>query len=254
MRITVFNGSPRHERGNTHVMVSGFLEGAKDAGAEVENIFLAGKEIKPCIACYACWTKTPGKCVHDDDVPDLLDRYLASDIVGFASPVYVDNVTGLMKNFMDRLIATGDPHMEPDEHGECRHVKSHDRPSAIAAISNCGFPEQTHFQVLHLLFTRMARNLQCDLIAEIYRGGGGLLTSPLQEAREAVEKYRALLRKAGEEVVRMRHLSRETVAELEKPLMHLQSDTHAYIEAVNRMWDSRLANTGKGREPSEHDE
>jgi multimeric flavodoxin WrbA len=245
MKITVFNGSPRQDRGNTHVMVSEFLKGAKEAGAEVENVFLAGKEIKSCIACYACWTKTPGKCIHNDDMAGLLERYLASDVVVFASPLYVDNVTGIMKNFMDRLIATGDPHMERDGNGECRHRKLHEKPLGIVAISNCGFPEQSHFQVLRVLFVRMARNLSCDVVAEIYRGGGGLLTSSVPEVRQAVDRYRELLRTAGREVVRMRHLSQETAAELEKPLIPLQGDSAAYVRHVNRLWDSRLAEAKK---------
>ena len=240
MKITVFNSSPRKERGNTHVMVSAFLDGARDAGADATNIFLTDHNILPCTACYACWTRTPGKCIHHDDMAALLEQYMASDVVVFATPLYVDNVTGIMKMFMDRLIATGDPHMEPDEQGDCRHVKRHDTPSGIAVISNCGFPEQSHFQVLRVLFARMARNLQCDLVAGIYRGAGGLLTSPLPELRPVVEKYCALLRIAGGEVVRNGRLSPHTVTELEKPLVPLQADSAAYRAAVNRLWDSRI--------------
>ncbi|MEW6238253.1 MAG: flavodoxin family protein [Candidatus Omnitrophota bacterium] len=242
MRITAFNGSPRAEKGNTHVMVSEFLEGCKEAGAEAENIFLVRKEIKPCNGCYACWMETPGECAHDDDMEELLnEHYYASDIVVFATPVYVDNVTGIMKMFIDRLIATGDPHMEKDEHGECRHIKKHENPSKIAVISNCGFPEQSHFQVLRLLFARMARNLQCELSAEIYRGGGGLLTAPIPELKPFVENYKTLLRQAGQEFVRRSRLSPQTIASLEAPLLPMPDFVDQYIVRVNQRVDAILA-------------
>jgi len=241
MRITAFNGSPRGERGNTHVMVSEFLEGAKAAGASAENVLLADKDIKPCVGCYSCWTSTPGVCIHKDDMKDLLEKFVSSDTVLFATPVYVDNVTGIMKVFMDRLIAVGDPHMVRDDHGECRHVKKHDLPGAFVAVSNCGFPEQSHFEVLKVLYRRMARNFHCDLAAEIYRGGGGLLTSSLPEVAPAVERYRGLLRRAGSELVTDGKVSGATLAELDQPLVPLQADTDRYIAIVNEMWDSLLS-------------
>ena len=123
MKITAFNGSPRGKKGNTHIMVEEFLNGAKEAGADVENIFLVEKEINHCLGCFNCWVKTPGKCVIKDDIEELLPKFIHSDIVIFATPVYVDNVTGIMKNFMDRLIPLVDPHFEKDEGGECRHLK-----------------------------------------------------------------------------------------------------------------------------------
>lgn len=241
MRITVFNGSPRKDRGNTHVMVTQFLAGAQEAGAEVDNVFLCDCEIKPCTACYSCWTATPGQCVHKDDMTDLLARFLASDTVVFASPVFVDNVTGPMKMFMDRLIPVADPHMEPDPAGETRHVRNHDRPAKMVAISNCGYPEQSHFQVLRLLYRRMARNFHCELVVEIYRGGGGLLTAPIPELRPAVEAYGQLLWDAGREVVTAGKLSDDTTAKLEEPLSPMQADAAQYIQSVNQMWDAWIA-------------
>lgn len=240
MRITAFNGSPRKERGNTHVITSAFLEGARDAGAEVENILLAEKSIKPCLACFSCWTKTPGRCVHHDDMADLLATYLSSDAIVFASPVYVDNVTGIMKMFMDRLIPAGDPHMVIDENGECRHVRRHEKPTKIIAISNCGFPEQSHFQVLRILFRRIARNLSCSLVAEIYRGGGGLLTDPRPEIRRVVEDYCGCVRRAGAEIVNRSGLSAKTIEELERPLIPQHADVESHVLSVNRIVDSRL--------------
>ncbi len=239
MRITAFNGSMRKNRGNTHKMVAEFLAGAREAGAEVENVFVCEHEIKPCTACYSCWTTTPGRCRLTDDMAGLLAKFLASDTVVFASPVYVDNVTGPMKMFMDRLIPVADPHMEADPAGETRHRRKHDRPTRIVAISNCGYPEQSHFQVLRLLYRRMARNLHCELIGEIYRGGGALLTLPIRELRPAVEAYGRLLRDAGRQVVTAGRLSEQTVARLEEPLAPIQADVAQYIQRVNQMWDNR---------------
>lgn len=237
MKITVFNGSPRAERGNTHIMVQEFLKGAQEAGADVENIFLVKKEINHCRGCFSCWGKTPGKCVITDDMEKLLKKFINSDIVVFAVPVYVDNVTGIMKQFMDRLIPLLDPHMETDEHGETVHRKRYETYPKIAIISNCGYPEQSHFQVLPFLFRRIARNLHSEVIAEIYRGGGELLRVKHPQLESVIAHYKELLQKAGKEVVETLSLSEKTKSALETPLVSHEQ----YRESVNKGFDAVLS-------------
>lgn len=241
MKITAFNGSPRAERGNTHVMVEAFLAGAREAGAETDNVFLAKKKIAPCIACYACWMKTPGKCAQRDDMDELLDKVIASDVVVFATPVYVDNVTGVMKDFMDRLIAIGDPHWERDENGECRHLMRNPKPAKIAVISNCGFPQQSHFQVIRLYYRRVARNIHAELIAEIYRDGGALLTTSTPELQPLVARYKKLVERAGREVVEQSRLSPETIAKLEEPLIPSPTYVEDFVRFANKRVEDILA-------------
>ena len=236
MKITIFNGSPRTENGNTHVMVRAFMKGARKGGAEVENVFLAKKEINPCRGCFSCWLKTPGECVIKDDMAELLKKFAGSDIVVFATPLYVDNVTGIMKNFMDRLIPGGDPHFEKDEGGECAHLMRSEKRVKLVVISNCGFPEQSHFQVLELLFKRVARNMRTEVIGEIYRGGGAILKDAPLILKPVISKYKKLLQKAGKEIVENQRLSKETRLKLEKPFM---SDDR-YIEGANEYFDDLL--------------
>lgn len=233
MKITAFNGAMRAERSITNIMVQEFLKGASRAGAGVENVFLVEKRIKHCLGCLSCWIKTPGKCIQKDDMQELLDAYMASDIAVFATPIYVDNVTGLMKDFMDRLIPVTDPHFELDENGESRHVKRYDRYPGVVAISSCGYPEQSAFQVVSLLFKRNARNMNADLVAEIYRGGAGLLGLDTPELAPMIDGYKALLQKAGTEVVERGKLSAET----EEALSRQWVPTDIYNEQVNRLWD-----------------
>ncbi|HPM62614.1 MAG TPA: flavodoxin family protein, partial [Methanoregulaceae archaeon] len=195
MRIVAFNGSPRAEQSNTHVMVSSFLAGAEDAGADTENVFLAKYTINHCLGCFGCWLKTPGTCVQSDDMEELIKKYLAADIVIFATPLYIDNVSGIMKNFMDRLIPMGDPHFEKDSNGEVRHVSGGKKDPKFVMMANSGFPEQTHFQVLRLLAQRITRNFDTDLAGEIYRGGGSQLQE--EELKPWIDAYKMQLRKAG---------------------------------------------------------
>lgn len=236
MKIVAFNGSPRGGKGNTHVMVESFLEGARAAGAETENIFLAHKKIHHCMGCFDCWFKTSGQCAIRDDMDELLPKLWDSDIVVLATPLYVDNVTGIMKNFMDRMIPMADPHFAKDEHGECRHLSRRTRVPKVVVLSNSGFPEQSHFQVLKLFFRRVARNMNTQVIAEIYRGGGAILSEKSFWLGFAIRKYRVLVRKAGEEVVKYGRISPELERKLEKSLI---SD-EVYLKSANAMWDKLL--------------
>jgi multimeric flavodoxin WrbA len=237
MKVTIFNGSPRGKKGNTHLMVKEFSKGAVLGRAEVENIFLVKKKIRPCRGCFTCWIKTPGICLIKDDMAELIQKFGESDIVVFATPVYVDNVTGIMKNFMDRLIAGIDPHFEKDEGGESVHISRREKQPKLVVISNCGFPEQSHFQVLELLFRRIARNMRSEVIGEIYRSGGGILREAPLILKPAISKYKKLLQTAGMEIVEKQRLSEETRLKLERPFV----PDEQYIAASNERFDVLLA-------------
>jgi multimeric flavodoxin WrbA len=101
MKVLAIHGSPRTIRSSTRKLAGFVLEGAADAGAETEMIDLADCRIIPCTACDACTLN--GICVNDDDVPALLARMKDADAIVFGSPVYIDNVTGQIKVFFDRL-------------------------------------------------------------------------------------------------------------------------------------------------------
>lgn len=218
-------------------MVESFSKGALQAGAQVENIFLAKKEIHPCRGCFACWIKTPGQCVIQDDMAELIEKFTHSDVVVFATPLYVDNVTGIMKNFMDRIIPVADPHFDKDEGGECVHRSRSEKIPKLIVISNCGFPEQSHFQVLELLFKRIARNMQTQVIGEIYRAGDALLKDAPFILKPLIHKYKKLLQAAGREIVEHQQLSEQTRLKLQEPLV----SEDQYIAGANEYFDKLLS-------------
>jgi multimeric flavodoxin WrbA len=101
MKILAIHGSPRTIRSTTRTLVNFILEGAAEAGAETEIIDLCDCRVTPCTACEGC--SFNGICVFDDDVPSIVSRMKEVDGIVFASPVYIDNVSGQMKLFFDRL-------------------------------------------------------------------------------------------------------------------------------------------------------
>jgi len=101
MKILAINGSPRTTRSTTRRLAQYVLEGAAEAGAETEMIDLCDLRITACTACEGC--SFNGICVYDDDVPALVERMKGADAIIFASPVYIDNVSGQMKIFFERL-------------------------------------------------------------------------------------------------------------------------------------------------------
>ena len=92
-------GSPRRG-GNTDILVGKVLEGAKGKGSGTEKIMLTYLNIAACKGCDVC--KKTGKCVHNDDMPSLLQKMQNSDIWVLGTPVYFWGPTAQFKAFLDR--------------------------------------------------------------------------------------------------------------------------------------------------------
>jgi len=97
--ITAVYGSPRY-KGNTAALLKKAVQGARDADARVQEVFLRDLKISPCLEIYGC--KKTGRCVIQDDFQNLLDRLLASQGLMLASPVFFYTVSAHTKLLMDR--------------------------------------------------------------------------------------------------------------------------------------------------------
>ena len=100
MRILAINGSHRKGK-NTAFMLRIVLEEASKLGAQTELIDLADFRIERCQGCNKC-LRNPTCTIQDDDMGLIAEKLLSAHGIVLGSPVYWGNVTGLMKNFMDR--------------------------------------------------------------------------------------------------------------------------------------------------------
>ena len=233
MKILAFNGSPRGTDSNTDRILLPFLEGAREAGAETETVYLKGKQINYCVGCFTCWTKTPGVCIHKDDMPGLLEKMRPADVLVYASPLYVYTVTAQMKAFLDRTIPVLTPYIiKRGDHFIHPRRFEDEWPKKVVLISNCGFPEVHHFSALEEMFRAFSAGPDTELAATILCAGGELLKQPPMQ--EQLKWYIDAARSAGREVVEQGGLSPETQEILGRPL----ADPEIYSQMANAYWDS----------------
>jgi multimeric flavodoxin WrbA len=98
-KIAAVYGSPRR-RGNTATLLKNAVRGAREAGAEVDEIIIRDLKLSPCLEIYAC--KETGICVMKDDFSSVRERILSADGIILASPIFFYTVSAHTKILMDR--------------------------------------------------------------------------------------------------------------------------------------------------------
>jgi len=239
MRILAVHGSPSMKRGKTYLVLERLLKGAEKAGAHVEVVFLYRKSIGGCTGCLACWTKTPGRCFQNDDMAKLIEKIKRTDLMILATPVYVDGMTGLCKNFVDRLIPLLDPHYEVRD-GHVRHVVKEKYCDKIFLVSVCAFPEIENFDPLILHVKRAAENLNMRYLGEILRPAVYSLGMKKVGA-DVIGRIMEGLEKAGRELLERGVVSQETQQEVASEIVPKE----AYLRAMNRYFNAQI---GRNRE------
>ena len=105
MKVIAIMGSPH--RGKGYQIVQKIEKELKRMGAvEFSYIFLSDVNLKPCIGCFACIAKGENCCPLKDDRESIENKLLGADGIILSTPGYTQNVSGLMKNFMDRFAHT----------------------------------------------------------------------------------------------------------------------------------------------------
>ena len=100
MKVLLLNGSPK-ANGNTAAALAEMVKIFGEEGIEAEVVQVGHLGIRGCIACGSCH-KT-GKCVFDDVVNEIADKFREADGLVAASPVYYASANATLTAVLDRL-------------------------------------------------------------------------------------------------------------------------------------------------------
>ncbi len=96
-------GSPRPQ-GNTDLLLTAFLDGARAKGAQVLKVGVAFQNIAPCQECRFC--EEQGFCRQKDDAMTEINYLMRrADIVAIATPIFFYGPSAQLKALIDRAQA-----------------------------------------------------------------------------------------------------------------------------------------------------
>ena len=105
MKACVILGNTR-KRSNTEAVTKIFIKEIAAKGVDVKTFALREKNIQTCVGCDNCHSVLDSYgCVIKDDMHEIANEILSSDLVVFSSPIYTWFATPPMKAVMDRLYA-----------------------------------------------------------------------------------------------------------------------------------------------------
>ena len=247
MHVMAINGSPRKEKSSTNHILNPLLDGMRAAGATTEVVHLGHLKIKPCLGCFLCWVKTPGKCVQQDDMADVFERFVQADLLVFGTPLYHFNVSGLMKNFIDRTLPNAEPWLveDPNQPGGSAHPDRYPKDRSMLLVSPCGFPEFDHFESLVAYFKFLARKMRWRYLGEILRPAANGLAD--EQKQEPFAWYYKLVRQAGEQIIRHGRITPEVNEALRQDLF--PGGPEIFRNEANRHWSETMAKFGLTGKP-----
>ena len=238
-------GSPRREKGRSHQIVSRILEGAQNAGAEVEMAHLIDEMPEYCVHCgYGCFTN--GECAREPAATVRSQAVDAADALVICAPVYCWQPNGLTAALFDKVRLTTGPWTRDSQHG---------RPAlgiAVAGGTGTGvFPAlQSIYAWLCLWkFRPMApvpvtRFNLARVVKEAPAYGQKLATSgpqPFADTADLMLTYDALPSLAYGRIDEFRWLAEQTAAGLES-----RGKAAAQVKVLQRLLDEGRACRARG--------
>ncbi len=111
---------------------------------DIEHLYLLDFEIKYCQGCRVCFDKGETTCPHNDDLQFIVDKMKEADAIIFASPVFLNDASGIMKSFIDRTAYFSH---RPAFFTKCAYIvttthatgNKHTRNSIAGAVFSMGF-------------------------------------------------------------------------------------------------------------------
>lgn len=188
MKTCILMASPRKE-GNTAALAGVLCSELDRLDEKFTYHYLYDMDIAGCIACRRCQGDRSGfNCFRQDDMQQIAEDILASDVILFATPIYSWYCTPPLKAVMDRLV-----------YGMNKYYGETKGPSIwagkiLAAVTTCGYPPEKGSDIFEKGLRRYCRHSGLEFAGMLteHHEGYGTVFMDSQKAEHIKEFVRIL--------------------------------------------------------------
>jgi hypothetical protein len=190
------------------VIINPFLEGMKEAGAEVTLFYVKKLKIKPCRGCNMCLSKTPGECYQRDDMKVVLSELSQAKAWVFATPLTGDGLSAPLKKLVNRMLPL--TMREGTEGGK------------LVLVSSCDKWELKKFDPLVRRMQAIGQIHKREFAGALLRPHAGVM-EPMLKAGTSLDDIVTAAYEAGQQLVLNGTMRPETLAVVSREIMPRES-------------------------------
>ena len=177
-KVTVFRGSPR-KQGNTNALTDAVVDRFREEDCEIREFNLYDMHIEPCLACRKCqddWSEV--SCAQYDDMQQIFDAVMDSELLILATPIYSWYCTPPMKAMLDRLVYAMNMYYGEERGPSLWQGKK------VALITTSGYPADKGPDLLEEGMRRYCKHSQLEYTAMLWGRHSGYTIDFMDEEKQ----------------------------------------------------------------------
>ena len=233
MKVLVINGSPHKDKGNTAKILNPFIEGMKEANANVELLFIKELKIQPCNACFSCWGKTLGECCIKDDMKTILQKWKESNIIVIASPLHSNGFSSATSILFERRMPLFKPFIFDKDNHFHHPLQYNNKNNKMVLVSTCAFWQLNNFDPIISQFKENCKMEKIEYGGALLRPQAPALTS-FDVNKNIINKIFEASFEAGKQLVINGNISSNILNKISQDIM----PKHEYIQKYNNFFQT----------------
>jgi multimeric flavodoxin WrbA len=236
MKLLAINGSHRKTQSINQLLIDNLFMGARESGAECETLKLAELRINHRISCEWCQDKKEYSCIYDekDDFVKIIQKTKEADILIFATPIYLFQMSSLMKTFLERYHSRGKSKIRiiTRSHLIFHDFESELRTKPFVTIIVSDNIERKTTENVNTYFETFSKFMDARRVGNIIRNGSIIFKDATDFYAPVANEVLMNLKIAGKELALKGYITKKTENKINRDILPIPKILFAILKRI----------------------